>query len=195
MDYHSLIKIMKAKGHGLMSEGQYLEISKFLDIQSPCNLLVFGLGMDSLLWKKINQKGQTVFLEDDASWISKFKNTDLDIYNVQYTTEAKDHEIIDFNTGILHMNLPEEVLRTEWDFIIVDGPLGHNPPRPYKGPGRMQSIYMAHLLLKQGGICVIDDMARLIESRYADYFFGQENLLTPELIENKIGVYKKNEQI
>lgn len=191
MDYHSLIKKMKSKGYGLMSEGQYLEISKFLDEQTPCNLLVFGLGMDSLLWEKINQSGKTVFLEDNDSWICKFKNTDLKIYNVEYTTEAKDHKEINFNTTLLHMSLPKEVLETKWDFIIVDGPLGHNPPRPYKGPGRMQSIYMAHLLLKKGGICVIDDMGRSIESRYANHFFGRENLMTSRLIENKIGIYKK----
>ena len=42
------------------------------------------------------------------------------------------------------MELPNDVTGVEWDVIFVDGPLGHNPPRPYKGPGRMKSIYAAH---------------------------------------------------
>ena len=87
------------------------------------------------------------------------------------------------------MPLSDEVLNYKYDFIIVDAPLGHQPPRPLKGPGRMSSIFMASKLIKKNGIAVIDDMGRPIERQYAFHFFGQENLI--KFIENKVGIFKK----
>ena len=87
------------------------------------------------------------------------------------------------------MKLPDSIRETRWDIIMVDGPLGHNPPRPYKGPGRMQSIFEASRLLKPGGICIVDDMGRLIERTYSLEYFGKNNIF--HLIENKLGFFKK----
>ena len=90
------------------------------------------------------------------------------------------------------MELPKDITDVEWDIIFVDGPLGHNPPRPFKGPGRMKSIYAAHSLLGGGGVCVVDDMGRIIESVYAHHFFGSENLYG--LVEGKVGFFTKGEK-
>jgi glucuronoxylan 4-O-methyltransferase len=195
VNYFKLIKELKSAGHGLMSEGQYIAVAQQLAEQSPCNFLVFGLGQDAFVWQKINEGGRTVFLEDDKDWISKFDNSGLEIYEVEYNTLAKDHEEVGFDQERLKMNLPESVTSETWDIIFVDGPLGHNPPRPYKGPGRMQSISTAYQLLKKGGICVLDDMGRQIESKYAFHFFGKENLLFDRLVENKIGIFKKKNDV
>ena len=80
-----------------------------------------------------------------------------------------------------------------YDFIIVDAPLGHQPPRPLKGPGRMSSIYMAFKLLKKGGVVVIDDMGRPIEKQYAFHYFGEENLI--DFIEKKVGIFQNFDKI
>ncbi len=189
MNFGTLIKEMKAQGKGLMSEAQYMNVGYVLDILSPCNFLVFGLGEDALVWDQINAGGRTAFLEDDIDWISKFVNQGLEIYDVVYDTRAEDHQTIGFDIEKLAMQLPPEVSAVEWDAVFVDGPLGHNPPRPYKGPGRMQSIYAAHVLLAEGGICIVDDMGRLIESSYAINFFGTANLYN--VIEDKVGIFKK----
>ena len=180
---------MKSNGKGLMSVGQYVNSAIFLDVLSPCNFLVFGLGEDAEVWQEINKGGRTVFLEDDKEWIEKFTGRDLEIYPVEYDTEAKDYKEIGFSPERLSMNLPDEVRNTSWDIVFVDGPLGHNPPRPFKGPGRMKSIYTAHELLKDGGICIVDDMGRDIERTYSNHFFGEENLY--HIIENKVGIFKK----
>jgi len=195
MSYNKLIKQMKLKGYGLMSTNQYLAVAKELNLLSPCNFLVFGLGHDAFVWQKINEGGRTVFLEDDKEWISRFNGSGLEIHTVKYNTLAKDHEKIGFDLRKLKMALPKSVKSENWDMIFVDGPLGHNPPRPYKGPGRMKSIFAAWSLLKDGGICAMDDMGRHIESKYAYHFFGKENLISGQLVENKIGIFKKNENI
>ena len=188
-NYIELITEMKNKGEGLMSEGQYLAVGKTLDSLAPCNFLVFGLGHDAYIWEKINHKGRTTFLEDDKEWSDDFKDSGLEVYNVEYTTRVQDYGRIGFDEEKLKMDLPSEIRDSEWDVIFVDGPLGHNPPRPYKGPGRMQSMYAAYNLLKVGGICICDDMGRLVEKKYSSHYFGSENLYN--LTEGKVGFYRK----
>ena len=188
-DVPDLIKEMKKNGIGLMSEAQYLNVGYVVELLSPCNLLIFGLGEDSSLWTENNKAGKTVFIEDDKEWIKKFDGQNLDICPVTYNTLAREWRDINFDVEKLKMDLPKEIVDTKWDLVFVDGPLGHNPPRPYKGPGRMQSIYTAHTLLREGGICIIDDIGRLIESTYADHYFGEEN--TMNKIEDKLAIYKK----
>ena len=166
-----------------------MNVAEVINTLAPCNLLVFGLGEDSYLWQDINQGGRTVFLEDDQDWSAKFSESDLEIYNVVYNTKVEDHEKIGFDEELLKLDLPETIRNTEWDIIFVDGPLSHNPPRPYKGPGRMSSMYEASRLLKKSGILIADDLGRLVESKYAVHYFGQENLW--KVIENKVGFFKK----
>ena len=188
-DYINYIKNMKKQKKGLMSKKQYLTISKILTDLSPCNLLVFGLGEDSYLWKKINNMGKTIFLEDSREWIDTINDGTLNVEHVVYQTSVENHKEVGFNSEKLEISITNNVLDLKYDFIIVDAPLGHQPPRPFKGPGRMSSIYMAYKLLKKGGIVVIDDMNRPVENEYANHYFGKDNLI--DLIENKIGIFQK----
>ncbi len=188
-NYKDFIKNMKKKNKGLMSKNQYLAIAKELNNLSPCNLLVFGLGDDSYLWNSINKGGVTIFLEDNIEWINSMNDGSLKVEHVTYKTLIENQKDIGFIPEKLELPLSDEVLNYKYDFIIVDAPLGHQPPRPLKGPGRMSSIFMASKLIKKNGIAVIDDMGRPIERRYAFHFFGQENLI--KFIENKVGIFKK----
>ena len=193
MTYQNFIKklkIMKSENKGLMSEEQYMNIGYIMSALTPAKILIFGLGEDSFLWNDLNKEGSTYFLEDDKEWIENFKDLGLKIFPVKYTTYVGDHEKIGFNESKLKMNLPEEISDYKYDMIIVDAPLGHGPPgRDYKGPGRMQSIFTAYQLLKPGGICVVDDMKRYVEQKYAIHYFGEENILN--VIQNKVVIFKK----
>jgi len=204
MNYKELVTQF---GKGLMSRVQYEEIAKELEPICPCNVLVFGLGRDSYLWQNLNKGGLTVFLEDDNDWISKFlneeneecsyfifsetekQNNNLKIHHIEYKTKVEDHDLIKFDEEKLKIDLPTEVTSVGWDFIIVDGPLGHNPPRPYKGPGRMSSIFSAFNLIKDNGIVVIDDFRRYVEKSYSIHYFGKDNLF--KVVEGKVAFFKK----
>jgi len=205
MSYKELVS---KYGRGLMSHVQYTEIAKELEPHCPCNLLVFGLGDDSHLWQNLNINGVTVFLEDDQSWIDKILNkstedcsyfestNELTVHHINYKTKIQDYHQINlgvrddsfFDEEEIKIDLPSEVTDVLWDFIIVDGPLGHQPPRPYNGPGRMSSIFSAYSLIKEDGIIVIDDYNRGIEKTYSDHYFGKENLF--KMVEGKVGFFK-----
>ncbi len=192
-DHVKFIKNMKKQKKGLMSKKQYLRIAKKLSEVSPCNLLVFGLGDDSYLWSKINSKGKTIFLEDNKDWIESLNDGTLDVEHVIYKTTVENQKEIGFIPEKLELSIPNRVSDLTYDFIIVDAPLGHQPPRPFKGPGRMSSIYMAFKLLKKGGVVVIDDMSRPIEKLYAFHYFKEENLI--DFIEKKVGIFQNTDKI
>tara|TARA_R110000824_G_scaffold164077_6_gene340112 strand:- start:3333 stop:3923 length:591 start_codon:yes stop_codon:yes gene_type:complete len=185
------IQKFKDEGKGLMSLNQYLYSAITVKILAPCNFLIFGLGEDSPLWEDFNKGGRTVFLEDDKEWIKQFEDRGLEIYDVTYSTKIEDHEKIGFDPEKLKMDLPDTISETKWDLVLVDAPLGHSPPRPYKGPGRMQSIYTAYNLLEDGGICIVDDMKREVETKYALHYFGAVNLIMT--VEDKVAIFKKEE--
>ena len=184
---------MKKEKKGLMSKKQYLTIAQKLRELSPCNLLVFGLGEDSYLWSKINKNGITIFLEDSKEWITTVNDGTLDVEHVVYQTSVEKQKEIGYIPEKLELSIPDRVSDLTYDFIIVDAPLGHQPPRPLKGPGRMSSIYMAFKLLKKGGVVVIDDMGRPIEKQYAFHYFGEENLI--DFIEKKVGIFQNFDKI
>lgn len=191
IDFLKYIDNMKREKKGLMTKLQYEEVANELKDLVPCNLLVFGLGHDSYLWNLMNEGGKTIFIEDDKEWIRVIADYSIEVHKIDYSTKVEDWESINFDESKLHLDLPDEVENIKWDFVIVDGPLGHSPPRPYKGPGRMSSIYNGYRLLRDGGIGIIDDMGRVVEAEYANHYFGKENL--KKMIQNKVGVFKKNE--
>jgi len=191
IDYVEYINRMKREKKGLMTKQQYDEVANELSELVPCNLLVFGLGHDSYLWNLMNEGGNTIFLEDNEEWIKEISDDTLKVFRVEYHTKVEDWEKINFDESQLQLDLPDSVENVSWDFVIIDAPLGHSPPRPYKGPGRMSTIYNGYRLLKNGGIGVVDDMGRAVEREYAYHYFGKSNL--KKMIQHKVGVFKKNE--
>ena len=199
MSYKKIITDFKDSGKGLMNLEQYMALAEDLDSLAPCNFLVFGLGEDSFVWQKINAGGKTVFIEDDKDWADKFKNSDLEIHMVKYSTNVSNYAKLVDNNKSLELKIPEEIREISWDIILVDAPLGHGPSdpygvyantpgRPFKGPGRMSSIYEASRLIKPGGIVVVDDMGRLVESLYAQKYLGKNNMY--RLINGKVGFFR-----
>ena len=199
MNTKERIQKFKSEGKGLMTKYQYEAIGNLLEELSPCKFLVFGLGEDSFLWSEINAGGRTVFLEDDIEWSEKFQSSNLEIHNVKYTTEISKFNEIKFDKERLRISFPETIDDIKWDLILVDAPLGHGPPnpdspwkntpgRPFKGPGRMSSIFEASTRVKKDGFVIVDDLSRKVEAMYSDHFLGKENL--KQLIENKVGIYQ-----
>ncbi|XP_051116374.1 probable methyltransferase At1g27930 [Andrographis paniculata] len=165
------------------------------------NLLVFGLGHDSLMWAAINPRGKTLFLEEDPKWVQTVLKhaPGLRADTVRYRTRLSEaDELLRRHYGgepdcaaaksflrgndkcrlALNM-LPEEVYATEWDMIMVDAPRGYFP----EAPGRMAAIYSAAVMgrnrRRSGATHVfVHDVDRRVERMYAEAFLCKKNLVT-----------------
>lgn len=184
-----MVHKFKSKNMGLMTYEQYLCIAREIEKAKPCNLLVFGLGEDSFLWNELNEEGNTVFLEDNLEWIRKINQEEiLNVFQVDYHTKVEEAFEYGYDVSSLRMDLPESVKSHDWDIILVDAPLGHQPPRSWSGPGRMSSIYEASVLIRPNGLVFVDDFARTIENAYANKFLGKDNLV--KVTQNKLALFR-----
>lgn len=180
------IFVLKYYRKGLMSFEQYWNIASIIEKSKGCNILIFGLGYDSILWKKINSNGKNVYIEDDVEWIRKFENKNLDIRMVEYSTLIEqDHDINPDNIKLI-LKIDNDIKKTKWDIIIVDAPLGHQPPRKWSGPGRMSSLYMTKKLKNKKTIVIVDDYNRKVENKFCEYYFGH---LNKRIIQKKLVIF------
>lgn len=183
---------------------KFSEIKPISDVlkkcSSPCNLLVFGLTSETLLWKALNHNGRTVFIDENRYYAAYFEklHPEIDVYDVQYTTKLKDmRDLITatknqirnecrpvqnllFSECKLGINdLPNHVYEVDWDVILIDGPRCDGP----EFPGRMAPIFTAGVLArsKKGGNSkthvFIHDYYRESEKICANEFLCRENLV------------------
>ncbi|MDD3732198.1 MAG: hypothetical protein PHU88_07485 [candidate division Zixibacteria bacterium] len=157
-----------------MSPRQLHHIMKTITGKSPCRLLVFGVGNDSIFWSLINRGGKTLFLEDNPVWFEKItgRSPGITACLVDYATRRKDWKELLETPARLEFSLPPMVGGQDWDIIVVDAPAGYDD----NTPGRMKSIYMASKLVKKSGDVFVHDCNREIEDIYCNNFLGKDNL-------------------
>ncbi|XP_059297295.1 glucuronoxylan 4-O-methyltransferase 3-like [Lycium ferocissimum] len=172
---------------------------RVLEKKSPCNFLVFGLGHDSLMWTALNHGGRTVFLEEDKSWIEQIQSQlpGLESYHVIYDTRiTQADELLEIGMSnedckkvtdprfskcqLALKGLPQEVLETDWDLIMVDAPTGWHDG----APGRMTAIYTAGLIArnKENGETdvFVHDVNRVVEDQFSKAFLCEGYLVEQE---------------
>ncbi|KAJ0988847.1 hypothetical protein J5N97_007203 [Dioscorea zingiberensis] len=159
---------------------------------SPCNLLVFGLGRDSIMWSSFNPAGTTVFLEEDPKWTQSVLESapDLTAYTVRYPTHLSDSDRLlrsykseplclppraylkgNHRCPLALPDLPSSIYDREWDLIMIDAPRGYFN----EAPGRMGAIWsaavMARARTRAGDTHVfLHDVDRKVEKEFAMEF-------------------------
>jgi len=130
-------------GNFSMFPHQYKEIVGTIEKIDKANVLVFGCGSDSPLYRTATL-GRVVFIEDHPYF---FENCPYEKYLVSYTTSVGVWWPEDTPT-----DFPKELLEVTWDVIIVDGPTGY----AWDCPGRQLSIYTASLFQETAIVYVHD---------------------------------------
>ena len=137
-----------------------------------CNMLVFGVGGDTVLWNSLNT-GHTQFIEHDEDWARliakqnpmasilqyKFRTKCDPLKPIQEQPEIDENELATFP-------MPSELTAHKWDIILIDGPSGFDDACP----GRMLPIYWSSLISDNTCDIFVDDYSRPIEFIYANKF-------------------------
>ncbi|CAE5983170.1 unnamed protein product [Arabidopsis arenosa] len=187
-----------------MSFSELSTISSIIHSHGPtCNLLIFGLTHESLLWRSINFQGRTVFVDESPYSVSKFEqsNPGVEAYEVVYSTkvsqawkllgyyktrpECRPVQNLLFSDCKLGINdLPNFVYEIDWDVILIDGPRGYASD----SPGRMAPIFTSAVLAKSKVFgtktkkktktdVFVHEFGRKIERVYSEEFLCEENLI------------------
>jgi len=169
------LSMMRSLNDIQLTARQLKAIANTVKGKAPCNLLVFGLGYDSLFWVRLNRGGKTVFLEDQEDWFRKITglSSEIDAFLIRYHTRRTDWKMLLESPKSLDMPLPDEISKEKWDVILVDGPAGHKD----HDPGRMKSIYLASRQIRDSGDVFIHDTDREIEDHCCKQFFRDEDLI------------------
>ncbi|XP_051144755.1 protein IRX15-LIKE-like [Andrographis paniculata] len=204
---HYAIENSTAATSGRMSPAEIKSVASVLRrCAAPCNLLVFGLTHETLLWHALNHHrggggggGRTVFVGENSYQISKMEEVQpwIEAYDVQFATKVRElPELMDhyrrearkecrpvqnllFSDCRLAINdLPNHVYDLAWDVILVDGPPGYAA----EAPGRMAAIFTAGVLARtrraaRGTHVFVHQIEREVEKVCSQEFLCPQNLV------------------
>lgn len=170
------IRLMRHLNGIHLSSTELEPIVKSIKKRRPCSLLVFGLGNDSQFWVQINEGGKTIFIEDQEHWYQVITQRDprVNAYLVNFQTKRSQWRDLLDKPELLKMTLPQEIVLTCWDIILVDGPNGFDD----ENPGRMKSIYLASRLPSKTAEIFVHDCDRPLEQAYCDKYLQSAHLVS-----------------
>ncbi|XP_074580663.1 protein IRX15-LIKE-like [Curcuma longa] len=188
---------------GKMNEEDLRAVAGVLRRRAPCNLLVFGIGHETPLWRALNYGGRTVFVDESEYLVGQAegRNLGLEAYDVAFTTTVRGtpellaaarrqrrgdcrpvQNLLYSDCRLAVNNLPNQLYGVAWGVILVDGPQGQAP----EAPGRASSIFTAAVMARSAS-CQVDvlvhDYDREVERVSSGEFLCPENLVggTPRL--------------
>lgn len=152
----------------LMSAAKIEMIAGAIGNRSPgCNLLVFGLGHDSVFWHKLNSEGYTQFIEHSAEWMERITSMypDLNATIFDYSPVTVRRSLRSPISVLRKAKPPETLMNREWDVIIIDAPSGNRMHQP----GRALPIAWAAQIAKSSTHIFVDDYNRDVERMFSDF--------------------------
>ncbi|EEC81210.1 hypothetical protein OsI_24242 [Oryza sativa Indica Group] len=198
--FDALVQYASAGGNSTasMPGGDVRAIAAVVKRRAPCNLLVFGLGGETPLWRALNHGGRTVFLDENQYYVSHLegRHPGLEAYDVVYTTTVREFpDLLDaaraarsaecrpvqnllYSDCRLAINdLPNQLYDVAWDIILVDGPRGYTAA----SPGRMSAIFTAGVMARSRAEkgaetdVLVHDYEREVERACSREFLCEEN--------------------
>jgi glucuronoxylan 4-O-methyltransferase len=154
-------------------------IASCLIARRPAQMLVFGLGRDSVMWQRLNEGGETLFVEHDPRYVAaaaasipagRIVAFDFAAHTTVFGSFALDLAAL----GRVAMPAP---LARDWDVILVDGPTGFH----MEDPGRALPLYWASRLMQRHTHIFVDDYQRALERHFADLLIRFDNPPCAEL--------------
>ncbi|KAF8028697.1 hypothetical protein BT93_E1372 [Corymbia citriodora subsp. variegata] len=157
-------------------------------VASHCNLLVFGLTNEALLYKVPNFDGRTIFLDENENLVLRFEqqHPGIEAYDVQNETRVGEMKrLLESARGEFCSEcrpvqnlLFLECKRALNSLPNLDGSSGYHEA----APGTMLAIFKAAVLArsKKGGAAethvFVHDFVREVERVYSDEFLCRDNL-------------------
>ncbi|KAM0885205.1 hypothetical protein ACQ4PT_012564 [Festuca glaucescens] len=179
-----------------MPEEDVRAIASVLRRRAPCNLMVFGLGAETPLWRALNHGGRSVFLDENPFYVAHMEGAHgpgLEAYDVAYATAVRElpdlldaarasrraecrpvQNLLFSECRLAITDLPNGLYDVAWDVVLVDGPHGYAEG----SPGRMAAIYSAAVMARTRGTetdVLVHDFQREVESVCAREFLCEEN--------------------
>ncbi|OAY84953.1 protein IRREGULAR XYLEM 15-like [Ananas comosus] len=183
---------------GRMAEADLRAAAGVVWRRAPCNLLVFGLGAETPLWRALNAGGRTVFLDENEYYVAHMESLlpGLEAYDVAFASYARARDLgrllsvaraaraaecrpvqdLLFSDCPLALNdLPNHLYDVAWDVILVDGPRGNDPA----APGRMAPIFSAAVMARsrkgKDADVLVHDYDREVERACSQEFLCEQN--------------------
>lgn len=181
-----------SKGGGMM-ENEYYQIMNYVRQHAPLDLLVWGLGFDSVVLDKLNRQagGKTLFLEPSQAWVQALQKTqEGKTLNVVHYDESllgtTAGSYVEFQNSPHRANsIPELRERPCFDMILVDSPEG----RFGNTTGRAVPLFTAKAdverCMTEGKYAArkevtvwVHDCVRPLEEKLSKAFLGTERLVS-----------------
>ncbi|KAK6946078.1 Polysaccharide biosynthesis domain [Dillenia turbinata] len=168
--------------------------------QFSSNFLIFGLTHETHLWKALNFKGRTIFIDENEYLVKKFEDIDsqIEAYDVQYTTkvsqtaelmsygkeeyknECRPFQNLLFSECKIGLtDLPNHIYDINWDVILIDGPKGYSGHTP----GRLSAIFTAGVFARSKKMknvkthVLVHEINRDLERECSSEYLCDQNLV------------------
>lgn len=139
------------------THAEYHAFAQKIHTMAPCQLLVFGLGRDSVAWCEVNHNGDTLFLENNPEWIERIAPEigEQRVQQIGYEYRFEQWEADDLRPEAVPLPESTNALPTaaSYDAIFVDAPWGPTF-------GRHQSTHLATTVVRPGGLIALHDCER-----------------------------------